>query len=65
MYVHVFPQFISCSFLQVKAEVSMILFVFWACGQLTFNLGVQVVYYNLELSHCHVSQVCGLQAPFH
>lgn len=32
---------------------------------LTFNLGVQVIDYDLELAQRHVSQVGGLQASLH
>lgn len=35
------------------------------CGQLTLDLRVQVVDYNLELPQRHVSQVGGLEASFH
>lgn len=70
MHVHVFPHLLSCSFLQLKVEAidsvcTCTLLYVCVCGQLTFNLGVQIVDYNLELSQCHVSQVGGLQASLH
>ncbi len=77
MHVHVFPHLLSYSFLQLKEEVNGSVFMWlyvaycnvcvcvcvWS--QLTFNLGVQVIYYNLELPQSHISQVGGLQASFH
>lgn len=64
MHVHVFPHLLSCSFLQLKVEVSDSLY---ACvnSLLTFNLGMQVIDYNLKLSQSHISQVGGLQTSFH
>lgn len=35
------------------------------CCELTFDLGMQVVDYNLKLPQRHISQVGGLQTSFH
>jgi len=64
MHVHVFPRLFSCSFLQMNTEVSGFVYV-CVCGKLTLYLGVQIIYYNLELPQSHISQVGGLQTSFH
>lgn len=56
-----FPHSLACSFLLFKAEVSG----WYACFELTFNLGVEVIHYNLKLPQCHIPQVSGLQASLH
>lgn len=64
-----FPHSLSCSFLLFEQNASLTVSrrppFLPSSLPLTFNLGVQVVDYDLELPQRHVPQVGGFQASLH